>query len=473
MKTGNRIGSVNLKPLQRVVIRSTMLISCCVVQLVFLNSAEAQDQDAAIQKLIGSAVSDVGPEYRGIGDAIVRFSNRDFEGAKLLLEKAQREHPELAPVGVMMGQLYRAANNGGAARVSLEQAVRDNPDDPEAYIHFADNALQQRRFTDAHLIYTKAKELCDVYTLNPKRKRNLGTRALNGMATIAEARQQWEVAEEFLRQVVEAEPEDAGPQTRLGRALFQQDRFEEAYAIFKKVRDLDPLKNPLAEINMAQLYQQGGKNANAKKLIGLARERDSQGINTQLAAARWAVQTGDASLAKEATQMAKSIDTSLIDVHILEGFLARYEDDYDTAEKALETAHLMSPANGAVLNQLPALLVEQPDEAKRAKALEYARLNSMVYNDRAKPSGRNAAAVLAWVLHSLGNTVQAQQQLQAVIQSGGVTDADATYYIAKILDIGGRPEAARQLLKPVMSSKQLFPSRPDAEALYAKVGSAN
>ena len=458
---------------QKSVLHLTLLISCGMVQYAWVNSLAAQNQDVAIQQLIGAAVSDIGSEYRRIGDAIVRFNNRDYEGAKLLLEKACEEHPELAPVGVMMGQLYRTANNGAAARTSLEQAVRDNPDDPEAFIHFADNALQQRRFTDASLNYAKAKELCDAYERNLKRKRNLGLRALNGVTTIAEARQQWEQAENFLHQIIEENPDDASPQTRLGRTLFQQERYEEAYAVFKKIRDMDSSKNPLAEVNMAQLYQQAGKEANAKKLIGLARERDPEGLQTQLAAARWAVQTGDASLAKEATAAAQSIDNSRIDVQILAGFLARYEKDFSAAEKALETAHLMSPANGAVLNQLAALLVEQPDESKRAKALEYARMNSRIYSDRTQPSGRNATAVLSWVNYSLGNSVQAKQQLQAVIQNGGVTDADTTYYIAKIFSDSGRPEAARQLLKPLMSTNQIFPSRPNATQLYAKIGEEN
>ena len=45
------------------------------------------------------------------------------------------------------------------------------------------------------------------------------------MATIAEARQQWEKAEELLREVTDQDPEDAGPKTRLGRAVFQQASF--------------------------------------------------------------------------------------------------------------------------------------------------------------------------------------------------------------------------------------------------------
>jgi len=437
-----------------------------------VSEVTAQGQNAAIERLIGSAVSDIGPEYRVIGDAIVRFGNRDASGAQMLLEQAKEDHLELPPVGVMMGQLYRASNNVVAARASLEQAVRDNPDDPEAYIHFADNALQKRRFTDAHLIYQRSREVCDSYELNPKRKRTLGIRALLGMAAVSEAREQWDKAEELLKQVATEDPDNSAAQTRLARAVFRQDRKTEAYKLLEIVYKMDSLNNPRAEISMAQLSQQAGDTARAKKLIGLARERDADSLKTQLAAARWAVQTGDLELAKDASNAATALagDSSDVSIYLMEGFIARTEGEMDKAETALEQAHLISPGNQAVLNQLSALLVGQPEEAKRKRALEYARINSLIYNDRAQASGRNAAAILAWVTHQLGNTPEALRQLNAAMSSGGVTDADATYYMARIVS-DSRPEAARTLLKPILDSRQIFPSRKEAEALLKKVGS--
>jgi len=207
-------------------------------------------------------------------------------------------------------------------------------------------------------------------------------------------------------------------------------------------------------------------------LIGLARERDADSLKTQLAAARWAVQTGDLELAKDASNAATALagDSSDVSIYLMEGFIARTEGEMDKAETALEQAHLISPGNQAVLNQLSALLVGQPEEAKRKRALEYARINSLIYNDRAQASGRNAAAILAWVTHQLGNTPEALRQLNAAMSSGGVTDADATYYMARIVS-DSRPEAARTLLKPILDSRQIFPSRKEAEALLKKVGS--
>ena len=190
--------------------------------------------------------------------AIEKFKQRDFKGAEAMLKEAVEGKPSLPPAGVFLGRLYAQIKQPAAARTAFEQAVRDNPDDPEAYVVFADSALQQRRFTDAILLYEKASAVANSYSKNETRKKGLQTRSLNGIPAVSEARGDFDNAEASLRKVLASDPLNPAALSRLGRVLFQKGTKadeQKAYETFQKLYETDPQKMTRHEINMAKLYQ--------------------------------------------------------------------------------------------------------------------------------------------------------------------------------------------------------------------------
>ena len=65
--------------------------------------------------LIGKAVSD-DKEYAEIDNAIARFSDRDIDGSRAILERARNNNAKLPPPGVMMAMLWLSVNQLPPAR---------------------------------------------------------------------------------------------------------------------------------------------------------------------------------------------------------------------------------------------------------------------------------------------------------------------------------------------------------------------
>lgn len=436
---------------------------------VSLAASTGQAQITA-RHLLAPAVSELGPQYQEVEDAIVRFRNRDFDGAKALLEASCKKHPQLAPADVMFAQLMLEANQLLLARNALEEAVRDTPADPEAYIAFGEIALRERRFTEAGLAFNQGLTAVEKYDANPRRKRHLQLRVYAGLIGVASAREAWAEVEKLAAAWLKIDPENTAAMTRLAQAQFHLGRDQEAYKTFGEAFKNDSqITRP--EIAMAQLFEQTGKRPNAKKLIDLAIERDPNGLATRITAAQWAIEAGDWELARKNIEAIRKIDAKSLEGLLLTGLLARYEKKYAEAEEAFAAAHLQSPSNPLATNQLALVLIEQSDENKRRRALEYAEMVVRQYNDVAQPDGREAAVTYAWVLYQLGKTNEALQLLERALQSGGIS-ADSAYRAARMAHDQGQREPARRLLQSAVEGKQNFPSRAEAKKLFDKIAPA-
>jgi len=79
----------------------------------------------------------------------------------------------------------------------VAQAIKDNPNDPQAYTFFADLALRDRRVTEARLLFEKADSLMLKFTV-AKRKKALEPQILAGLAMTSEAREDWAGAKQYI-----------------------------------------------------------------------------------------------------------------------------------------------------------------------------------------------------------------------------------------------------------------------------------
>jgi Tfp pilus assembly protein PilF len=446
--------------------RGRELVSC----LVFFSLAicwppQRADAQLTSKTLIGSAVKEVGPQYKDVDLAIEAFRKADFATARQLLEKAKREHDELPPLGIMLSQLLFAANQGNLARAELEKVAQADPTDPEPYLYFGEIALQERRISDAELAYVKAASMNESYTANPLRKVSMDERAYSGLAAIAEAREKWEAAKEFLTKAVAADPTDANLSTRLARAMFELGDQRGAYQMLGDLwKNDNSLTRP--EVTMGLLYDRAGNAANAEKMLTNASERD-QRVETQLAVARWAMENNRLDLAKSASARALQSDDSSVDAHLVAGLIARYTNDLASARSEFEKAHLLSPSNLAAMLQLSVVLTEGDDT--RRVAMELAQVGSRIYADLSTATAREAAVTFAWVLYRSDRAAEAARVLEQAVNAGSVS-SESSYFAAQILAGLNQTDLARRMIQTALRDQRAFPARQAAEKLKAQLG---
>ena len=83
--------------------------------------------------------------------------------------------------------------------------------------------------------------------------------------------------------------------------------------------------------------------------------------------------------------------------------------------------------------------------------------------------GIETAATLGWVLYQMDNITQADQVMQAIVQTGSPS-ADSLYYRAMILEKVGKTEDAIKYLKAAVAVSPSFVHRREAKAMLAKLG---
>ena len=119
------------------------------------------------ESLIGGAVSDKGPYYQDLSQAIVHFRGGNVDATRALLAAARNKAPKLSPVEVMLASLLIDVGQTTAARAELEKAIHLHPQDPEAYVRLAELDAADSRVTEASLLYAKASDLAEAFNESP------------------------------------------------------------------------------------------------------------------------------------------------------------------------------------------------------------------------------------------------------------------------------------------------------------------
>ena len=399
---------------------------------------------------------------RELNDALTRFKQGDVDGALARLNDLTKDHPELPPAQVILAQFYASANQAARVRSSLEQAVAETPSDPEAYLILADLALREGRLTEAGLLYAQGNKLADALRDPNPRKQSLSGRAKLGLASVAEARRDWQGAQGYLDALLTSEPDNASLLQRLGRALFHLEKPDEALVKLRAAAEVD--KNALpAEVLLAQLHQQAGLTEKAAALIGEAIEANPEDFNTRLTAAQWAMSAQRLDEATRHADAAVNLDPDSMEAKLLRGTVALFSGDYQTAESDLEAVHLHSPASFAAGNNLALALCEQNDELKKQRALEYAQVNGRQY-----PKQKEALSTLGWVLYKAGQLDNAERVLREAAAGAGAS-GDTAYYLARVLIDRGQSGEAKPLLAAALKTKLSFLYKQDAQNLLEKL----
>ena len=427
---------------------------------LFLMGGRAAQAQLTTQVLIGDAVSEVGTRYGDVDEAIKRFTNRDVLAARQFLESAKKKDANLPPVELLLAKMYFISGNAQAGRTSLEKTALDNPDDPEAFLILADQAMQQGRFIEADALYDKGLALTTKFSGNAKRKRNFDISSRSGRAAIAARRKNWDLAIADLKALLQTDPDNAGAHARLGQSLFMQKQYKPGYDEFvlAKKANKEGLEPYVAA---ALMYDQLKMPAETQQAFDRALAANKTDPSTLTAYAQWLIKTGSVDKAEAILADARKANPGNLNLLILSGVAARMAKKMKPAEDYFIEALGIAPANGDVINQLALLLIEQSDQAKRARALQFASMSAQL-----NAQSPDAQITLAWVLYQLARTADAEAALRAGLQLSNPSP-DSSYLVAKILVEQNRADAAKQLLTAALDSDSpgIFIYKNDAKAL--------
>jgi Tfp pilus assembly protein PilF len=396
-------------------------------------------------------------------DAIARFKQGDFDGALKRLKEVAKKNPDSPPAQVLLAQLFAQAGLATGVQKSLEQATFEEPTDPEAYIEMGNVLVRDGWVTAAELLYRRGGNLLLKFDKSAKRKESLMAQTYSGLSLVAEARGDWAGCQKQLELWLKYDPKSNAAMQRMAGCLFQEKHADVALDWLKAAaKDNPKLLTP--EAILAGYYQRAGDRDNAKKWYFAALAAAPKDVATHVAVSRWALDTGQLDVAKAQADAAAQLDPDSLDAMMLDGLVAMFQKDFPAAERYFQAAHIHWPHNYAATNNLALALVEQPDEAKKRQALEFAT------NNMEQSKNAEVAATYGWVLYKLGRLDDAERIFEVVRSRGqGRVSPDTAYYMARLELDRGREAQARQYLEEALKTTAPFTMRPEAQALMEKL----
>jgi lipopolysaccharide biosynthesis regulator YciM len=182
-------------------------------------------------------VAAASPEHEAALRALVRLlaDVRDFPRALALQRRLERRTgaprgPARAALRVELAAALRAEGRADEARRALRQALREDPACAEAWIRLGELEAERGR----------PRRALDAWRRVPALDRRAGARVYPLLAASCAALSRGAEHERWLRQRLEAVPDDAEARLALARALASRGEVEEAGAELRRVLERDP-----------------------------------------------------------------------------------------------------------------------------------------------------------------------------------------------------------------------------------------
>jgi len=402
-------------------------------------------------------------EIEELQQAAEHFQKQEYQRSWDLLVAARKKYSYLPPPRLMLARFFLVHDLLPPARVAMEQAAAEEPEYPGVYLTLAELALAERRVTDALVHFEKAGQLVQTGKWPDNQRIGFSVQVQSGLASVAEARQDWRSAARYLAAWLEMQPGSGRARYRLARALFAQGDLAAARTHLEKAAKDDPLLEP-APVAMAWFHTHQGSAQKARDLIQRAAADAPNDARTRIAAATWFLYHREPDGAKPHAAAAERLDPKSKQASLIVAAVARHLRDYTAAESRLEALHRAEPGDLDVANQLALVLAEQADEAKRRRALDLAEATA-----KSHPGSAEAMATLGWVCYRLGRLADAEQALRAA-RAGASTRPDTAYYLARVLAERGQRAEAGKLLKQALDAPGTFVFYSDAKRLLEDWG---
>ncbi|KAJ7119668.1 mitochondrial outer membrane translocase receptor TOM70 [Mycena epipterygia] len=185
---------------------------------------EALEQDISFERGRAEALN-----LRGT----FKFLTGDVTGAKADLQESIQIVPGFTQSLVKVASVHMEQGDPAKAFECFDEAIRQNPNDPDIYYHRGQVLFIMSEFADAAENYTKSTELDDQFVFSHIQlavaQYKSGNMA-NSMATF--------------RRTLKAFPSRSEPQNYYGELLLDQQRFEDAVEKFERAVELEKLKSP-------------------------------------------------------------------------------------------------------------------------------------------------------------------------------------------------------------------------------------
>ena len=400
-----------------------------------------------------------------------------------LVEASERDDV-LAPPRTIWAKMLRTVGDQKGAKTSLQQAVLENPDDPEAYVMLANDAVRAGQLAEAELTYRSAKTKLTGLGENHLRHRGLVAQVEAGLATIAQTRsllatqgKRPELAEKYrdaalehLKQWVLIAPDDANAHNQLATALLSRGDTQAAVAAFERARELNP-ELPITELRLTQSQIAKGDFDSAKTSLVKAIKDHPDDQRVRSTAADLFLVMGDLDAANEQIAVALKIDPNDLAANRLMSQVLRFRGQWADAADQLQELNNEHPTDFETANLLALTLSELESDEERRRAVSVATVNAQRFSAQTR-EGRRARITLIWAAFADGQTKVAKEALERLLSVGIESrqiSGDEAYYLSRLLVEFGRPEVASTLLGNVLSRSNSFPKRADAEALAAQI----
>ena len=359
------------------------------------------------------------PQQGRINEDLLRRATEQYQ-------KITEKDPKDADSWVMLGRLYRVAQNSVEAEKALNNALKADPDNEDALTQLAQLYLS---VGDVKQAVDKLKSATD---------RRPNERTLVVLATAYEQMHDYKNAAETLKRAVELSPDDGRLQRSLAQDLFASGQYDDALKIYQQLATEDS-KNPMLWVRISEIYRAKHDYPKAQDAVGKAKALDPDNLTVRDAEISLLDAQGKTdqaisslkSLLEETARKTYSAEESANRALLLEklGILYVKNSQYT---QAIDAFRQITPldADGA-----PRVAVQIIETYQTAKDYD----NALREADAARKKFPNEKMVVmahASVLADRGKADEAANEVRGLLKSG--PDFDTELALARIYDKGKR-----------------------------------
>jgi len=393
----------------------------------------------------------------------------DFEAAAVHLKEAVRLQPELSGAYSELGRVYQRQHKLEDAEKALRIAVRLNPEQVSALYRLG-QVLQARGLTeDANTYFEKVRQIQDQSHRQPLQALQASGEGLKAME---EGR--LDDAVSAFRRSLSLDP-SARRAYRLGDALFQQGKSQEAVQYLRQATQISPsfltarieLAKALESMDDSSAQDEWRKAELLDRLFATEEEQEPRAVDLAIDKYNAAVSLmHDGKLASAAQGFRDTIRLApdMAEAHYALGVILMRQGRQADAKKEFSSVVRLEPENSDAHNNLGVLLAQEEDyNAALWHILEVLRLN---------PKNVNAQINLSNILISAGNVEAALGLLQRSVQANP-DNALLLFYLGRAQFRDGELEVAMRTLQQALT---LNPNLPQAHSglgeIYMTLGRA-